>query len=173
MRFHKPATLSFAVLLLLGSGAAGADSGFYAGGGAGRSSVDVGAYDDEDSTFSLFGGYQFTANFALEGGYLDLGEIESGANGANLDADSFHLVAVGMLPLSDAFALYAKAGVHRWNAETALPVLDGNDSGSDPTYGVGAQYRFNERFSLRLDLSRFELDEVDADVAQLQARFDF
>jgi len=155
------------------TGAAHAGDGFYVGGGAGQASADEGPYDDQDTALSLFGGYQFNRWFALEGGYIDLGEIEPNRAGASLEADTFYVAAVGTIPVNDAFAVYGKVGVHRWNADTGLAVLGGDDSGTDATYGVGAQYRFNERFALRAELSRFELGDADVDVAQVQARFDF
>jgi OOP family OmpA-OmpF porin len=151
------------------------DSGFYAGAGVGQSFVDEGAYDDEDTAFSVFGGYQFNRYFGVEAGYADFGKIEPEVAGPALEGDSAYLTAVGTLPVSENFALYAKAGVHRWNVDTSLPGLTGNDddSGTDPTYGIGAQYRFTDRVALRGEYSRFEVEDADADLAQLQVRFDF
>ncbi len=155
-------------------GANAQDSGFYAGAGVGQSFVDEGAYDDEDTAWSAFAGYQFTRYFGLEAGYADFGKIEPDTAGPALEGDSAYLTAVGTLPVSDNFSLYAKAGLHRWNVDTDLPVLGGDDdSGTDPTYGVGAQYRFSDRVALRGEYSRFEVEDADADLAQLQVRFDF
>jgi OOP family OmpA-OmpF porin len=169
-----PISPALAALMLCAlAGTASADEGFYVGGGAGQAFVDEGMYDDEDLTLSLFGGYQFNRHVAVEGGYIDLGEIEPEAGGAALEADTFHLTAVGTLPLTEAFSLYGKAGLHRWDADTSLALINGEDSGTDPTYGIGAQYRVSKRFALRADVSRFEMEDVDVDVAQLQARFDF
>jgi OOP family OmpA-OmpF porin len=162
----------------LGAAAFGAnaqDKGFYAGAGVGQSFVDEGAYDDEDTAFSVFGGYQFNKYFGLEAGYADFGKIEANGAGPALEGDSAYLTAVGTLPITDRFSAYAKAGLHRWNVDTALPGLTGNndDSGSDPTYGVGMQYRFTDRVALRGEYSRFEVEDLDADLAQVQVRFDF
>jgi OmpA-OmpF porin, OOP family len=145
------------------------------GAGVGQSFVDEGAYDDEDTAFSVFGGYQFNRYFGVEAGYADFGKIEPDVAGPALEGDSAYLTAVGTLPVSENFAVYAKAGVHRWNVDTSLPGLTGNndDSGTDPTYGVGAQYRFTDRVALRGEYSRFEVEDADADLAQLQVRFDF
>lgn len=151
------------------------DKGFYAGAGVGQSFVDEGAYDDEDTAFTVFGGYQFNRYFGLEAGYADFGKIEPDVAGPAFEGDSAYLTAVGTLPITDKFSAYAKAGLHRWNVDTSLPGVTGNndDSGSDPTYGVGAQYRFTDRVALRGEYSRFEVEDVDADLAQLQVRFDF
>ncbi|WP_051176365.1 outer membrane beta-barrel protein [Luteimonas mephitis] len=157
-------------------GAQAADApGFYAGVGAGQSFVDEGAYDDEDTAFSAFGGYQFNRYFGLEAGYADLGKLEPDAVGNALEASSVYFTAVGTLPFTEKFSGYAKAGMQRWDLDTAIPGLVGtrDDSGTDPTYGVGLQYRFNDSVALRGEYSRFEIEDVDADLAQLQVRFDF
>jgi OOP family OmpA-OmpF porin len=145
------------------------DKGFYAGAGVGQSFVDEQQYDDEDTAFSVFGGYQFNKYFALEAGYADFGKIEPEG------ADTAYLTAVGSVPITERFSAYAKAGFHRWNLDTELPglVSSSDDSGTDPTYGVGVQYRFTDNVALRGEYSRFEVEDADADLAQLQVRFDF
>ena len=167
--------LSAALLGAAAFGAQAQDAGWYAGAGAGQAYVDEGAFDDEDTAFTAFGGYQFNRWFALEAGYADLGKLEPGAPGAALEADSAYFTAVGIVPFSDRFSGYAKAGLHRWDVDTVLPGLSGtvDDSGTDPTYGLGLQYRFSDAFALRAEYSRFEVEDADLDLAQLQARFDF
>lgn len=164
---------------VLGAAAVGAHAadkpGFYAGVGAGQSFVDESDYDDEDTAFSAFAGYQFSRYFGLEAGYADFGELESDGSGRALEADSAYLTAVGTVPFTDKFSGYAKAGFQRWNLDRALPGVTGSrdDSGSDPTYGLGLQYRFNDKVALRGEYSRFEVEDADLDLAQLQVRFDF
>ena len=165
---------------VLGAAAFGAnaqDKGFYAGAGVGQSIVDEGAYDDDDTAFSAFGGYQFNRWFGLEGGYVDFGEIESNArsNATSLEGDSVYLTAVGTIPVTDKFSIYGKAGVHRWNLDNQIPALTGtaDDSDTDPTYGVGVQFRFNDRFSLRTGYDRFEVGDLDVDLVQLQGVYHF
>ena len=164
---------------LIGAAASGAqaaeDHGFYLGAGAGQSFVDEGAYDDEDTAFSVFGGYQFNRWFGLEAGYADFGKLEPDVAGPALEPDAAYLTAVGTLPFTDRLSGYLKAGVQRWNLDAAIPGLTGtdDDSGTDPTYGVGLQYRFSDAFALRGEYSRFEVEDLDLDLAQVQARFDF
>lgn len=156
-------------------GAQAADKGFYAGAGVGQSFVDEGNYDDEDTAFSVFGGYQFNRYFGLEGGYADFGKLEPRGAGPELEANSVYLTAVGTLPITDKFSAYAKAGFQRWDLDRAIPSVVGNsdDSGTDPTYGLGVQYRFTDHVALRGEYSRFEIEDTDLDLAQLQVRYDF
>jgi len=172
--------LSRALLaVVLGAAALGAQAadkpGFYAGLGAGQSFVDESDYDDEDTAFSAFAGYQFNRHFGLEAGYADFGELDADGPARALEADAAYLTAVGTVPFTEKFSGYAKAGFQRWNLDRAIPGLTGNgdDSGSDPTYGLGLQYRFTDKVALRGEYSRFEVEDADLDLAQLQVRFDF
>lgn len=173
-----PLVSALVLSAILGTAAFGVqaqEAGFYAGAGAGQSFVDEGDYDDEDTAFSAFAGYQFNRYFALEAGYADFGKVEPDTTGPELEADSAYLAAVGSVPITDNFSAYAKAGFHRWNVDAELPGLTGSsdDSGNDPTYGLGVQYRFTDHVALRGEYSRFEIEDADADLAQLQVRFDF
>ena len=176
----KNKMLSHALLAVLaGATAFGAQAaegpGFYAGAGAGQSFVDEGAYDDEDTAFSAFGGYQFNRHFGIEAGYVDFGKLEPNGAGSELEANSAYLTAVGTVPFTDRFSAYAKAGFQRWDLDTPIAGVTGtpDDSGSDPTYGVGLQYSFNDAVALRGEYSRFEVEDLDLDLAQVQVRFDF
>src|SRR5690606_9250073 len=113
-------TTTLAALLLGGASMAQAqDNGFYAGVGAAQALVDERAYDDEDTAFSAFGGYQFHRNFALEAGYNDFGKLTprttGTAIGTDLELGSAYLAAVGILPFTEKFSGYAKAGFQRWD----------------------------------------------------------
>ena len=175
----RTALLRAAVALAIAAAAFGAQAadqpGFYAGAGAGQSLVDEAGYDDEDTAFSAFGGYQFNRYFGLEAGYADFGQLEPQTPGTELEASSAYLTAVGSVPFTDNFSAYAKAGFQRWELDRAIPGLTAtaDDSGNDPTYGVGLQYRFTDAVALRGEYSRFELEDTELDLAQLQVRFDF
>src|SRR6266480_2733739 len=87
-----------AILTVLPSISHAQDSRFYIGGSIGRSQVkiDTGAFADEttaaglgntgygannsDTGWKLFAGYKFHPNFAVEGGYVDLGKFSAGTN---------------------------------------------------------------------------------------------
>jgi OmpA-OmpF porin, OOP family len=148
--------------------------GFYAGAGVGQSFVDESSYDDEDTAFSIFGGYQFNRYFGLEGGYVDFGKLESEGPGRNLETNSAYLTAVAGIPFTDRFSGYAKAGFQRWDLDTPIAATGSrDDSGTDPIYGVGVQYRFTDAFALRGEYSRFEVEDADLDLAQVQVRYNF
>ena len=112
------------------------NTGWYAGANAGRTSATVdnaritrelaaqgftttSISDRERSTgYKLYGGYKFNPNFALEGGYVDLGKFGFTANTlpvGSLNGDirlrGFNLDAVGILPLTDRLSAQARIGL--------------------------------------------------------------
>src|SRR5205814_1885202 len=63
--------------------------------------------DDRDTGYKLFGGKKLSPNFAIEGGYFNLGKFGFTANTTpagsltgNIKFQGVNLDAVGMLPLS-------------------------------------------------------------------------
>src|SRR5918992_3831300 len=83
-----PARSALAVAVLLGSTLAAGrvlaqETGFYVGGALGPSTFkefcaggpSVLACDDKDMGWKLFGGYRFSRHFAVEGTYIDWGEV--------------------------------------------------------------------------------------------------
>jgi len=124
--------------------------------------------DDKDTGFKFFGGYQFNANLAVEGGYADFGEISFSTPGlfvGKADATSIFAHAVGILPLNAQWSLYGKAGLHFWDSTESGQVPIGvpfsvSDDGVDFTYGFGAEAKFG-KFGLRLEWETYELDNAD------------
>lgn len=81
--------------------------------------------DDSDTGYKIQAGYKFSENFAIEGGYVDLGSMTyntdvgssvptqigiTGNAGAELKAYGFNVDAVGILPLGAGFSVFGKAG---------------------------------------------------------------
>lgn len=175
---NSPILAASVLAIALGAASSGANAGnpdgFYVGAGAGQSMIDEDFADDEDFAYQVFGGYQFNRYLGAEAAYTDFGKVDLADNVGELEADTWSLVLVGTVPFTEKFSGYVKAGFHDWDAELGVPDIGfADDSGTDPTYGLGLQYRFTDNVSLRGEYSRFEMDDVDVDLAQLQVRFDF
>lgn len=127
-----------------------ADSNWYAGVSIGQSTFDLDKsdfavdgfesrstkLDDTDTGYKIQAGYKFNDNFAVEGGYIDLGRLSYNAsidNGnprlqlygpvsAELQAYGFNVEAVGILPVGAGFSLFAKAGAIIAHTETDTEV---------------------------------------------------
>ena len=170
------------------------DTGFYLGAGMGRSEARDfcttlgGACDDKDMSWNVFAGYQFTRNWAVEVGYNDFGHAKTTgfvggfATNVRMQTKAAELVAVGLLPLGDHFALYGKAGGFYYESDgtaTGGVAASTTDTGWHLTFGLGAQYDFNGRFATRIEWQRYLeissglLDNADISVVRVTGRYKF
>ena len=188
-----PKALALVITALLASPlAVAADDGWYLGASAGQSRADLNFgvatttglptgvtiinpdYDDRDTGFKLFGGYQLNNNFAFEGGRFDLGNfgftantIPTGTSSGDYDVDGWFLDMVGTIPLTSKIDFLARAGfTHAYTTSHmygtgAVPAVRPTDRGSDsnPKLGLGLQYELTDNLDVRLEAERFHLDE--------------
>lgn len=178
---------------------------WYAGAGAGLSNTDItdseydaeleklgyttsSNIDENNAGWKLFVGYQFHKNWAIEGSYVNLGDVTSEtvvSNGPGgwtpqdfVDAaatvhpysvDGLAIAAKGIWPINEKFSLFAKAGVYAWEADikveckgcaTSVKAPD-SETGSDWTAGFGVDYDFDNDFGLRGEYERYATDRAD------------
>jgi OOP family OmpA-OmpF porin len=180
----------FAALGLTAGMAAHADvqPGFYMGAGFGTTKVGDDAFgssvDDSDTGFKVFGGYDFNQNFAVEVSYFDLGEasgsfedIDFGRIDFDAGISGFSASAVGTLPVSDMFSVFAKLGFASYDVDAHVTVAgfgsgSGSTSESDMVYGVGGALGFGQ-FGLRLEYEAINVDNGDANMISLSGMFRF
>jgi OmpA-OmpF porin, OOP family len=169
------------------------DSGWYVGANAGDSQAKIDdsrivngltadgfettAINDDDKHFGykLFGGYQVNRYFALEGGYFDLGTFGFSAytlppialhgdarfQGANLDA-------VGILPLTDSFAAFVRAGYDYTSTKdnfagygaVIVPDPERSAHGGHYKFGAGLQYALNPSLGVRVEAERYRVEDA-------------
>jgi len=172
---------------LVAPGAAlAADNGFYLG----LASSDVESdYElgpaassgaDDDRGFKGIVGFRPLDSFAIEANYVDLGETVVPVSlacittpcptEASIDSQAVSVSAVGLLalPLVD---LFARVGYARWESELS-PFATQERSGSDPTYGAGAQVRVGS-FALRFEYERFDFDDDSAELVSVGFTYTF
>ncbi len=106
-------------------------------------------------------GYKVNPNFALEGGYIDFGKAKysstyltpAGSASGTVKAGGLDIAALGILPLSDSFSVFAKAGLvaARVKAELSSPLLSNSEKSNvvRPLLGLGVSYKLNESMDLR------------------------
>lgn len=178
------------LLVVAGLGAPGIhaadDPGWYAGAGVGRTDVKKTSswaqltdgtlatrgitsntvIDSHDTAWKLFGGYQFNENFAVEGGYHNLGQFKGAtvitAPAASTavgkwDAYAGSVAAVGIYPVVNRFAVFAKAGLAVTRLKVDVPGAQFSPSATrvQPLLGVGVKYDINKAFGLRGEFERF------------------
>ena len=142
---------------------------------------------DRSTGGKLFGGYAFNRYFALEGGYFNLGTfgytattVPQGTLDGNLKLQGVNFDAVGSLPLSERFSLFARLGVTYAQAKDTFAgtglgnTLSPTQSKSAANYkfGGGLQYDVSKHVALRAEVERYRIDDAvgnkgDIDMASL------
>lgn len=171
------ATTAAALILAAASGivsapanaqyALGEEPGFYAGATAGVNG------DDEIAWRALLG-YQANRNFAIEGGYHDLGKHNIA--GFPLESTAVEVLGVGRLPLNEQAAVYGKAGLYRSESKGG----GANEKQHDITFGVGFEYALSNNLAARGEWQRYRSmgggaigQSADLDVYSVGAIFRF
>lgn len=128
--------------------------------------------DKRDNIYSLNLGYQFHKNFALEGGYVDLGKYKFNSNVSAPATDTasgdYHVkgwttTAVGILPLDNGFAAYGKLGAvfadTKFSAGSdtgATGISNSSKSSTRPLYGLGLSYDFSKQIVGKAEWTRYD-----------------
>ena len=181
--------------------AVAADSGWYGGLNIGQSTAKIAddritsqlagsgltvtSIDDNktDLGYKIFGGFKINRNFAIEGGYFNLGKLgfkadtvtAGGVPGGTLNGDiklqGLNLDAVGILPFTQKFSAFGRIGVQYAEAKdtfTGTGVAEGvatanpNPSKRAANYkvGLGLQYDFTESVGMRGEWERYRIDDA-------------
>lgn len=169
---HKPFRTLLAVAALGGAFAAQAE-GLYVGGAltAPDWQDPVNGFGDGSSGrgpgLKLYGGWQFTPNFALEGGYFNLGRSRD-AGGGSARGQGLYVDAVGRWEVTPGWSLLGSAGL----AQARLKTPAGSDSSPGLKLGLGVQYELSRTTSLRLGYDHYKFsDAFDAKPAVGQTTF--
>jgi OOP family OmpA-OmpF porin len=165
----KKGSAAWFMLVTLTAGPAIAEQGFSAGASIGHSTVELresGLSADFDSVgYKVFAGYMFNDNFGFEGGWVDFGSADENILGSNVEinTDGFDLFAVGAVPVSDSFDLFAKAGFLSWDVGASIDGFDlGSDSGEDLALGFGGRFKTRSGFGLRAEYEWFDIPDTDS-----------
>lgn len=180
----KGLAASAAASVLLLSGPAMADSGFYVGGSVGNTTLQVDfedpigggtlTFDENDFSWKVFGGFTFdlpVVNLGVEAGYRDLGgpsaTLAAETYGIDVTAwDAFGVAGFDLGPVN----VFGKLGFVSWDADLTVAGFDaGSDDGTDTAYGVGASINLGS-FAIRAEYEMFDVSDVQ-DLYMLSAGF--
>lgn len=150
--------------------------------------------DDDDAGWKVFGGYQFNNFLALEGAYVDLGEMTTKFQSTTSDltgllndtadvhpffADGWALSVVGMVQPSPNWDVMGKIGAFIWESDVDIKeVASGqkvsiSDSGTDLMWGVGARFKPHPNWGGRLEWERYDIDGDWADFISVGIEYRF
>ena len=130
--------------------------------------------DNSSVGYKLFGGYQLNRNFAVEGGYFDLGRFNysfnttpTGTFSNDTRVRGLNLDLVGMLPVSEQFSVFGRVGAayaqSRANSVVtgASPFSSSSTSRKDTNLkvGLGLQYAITEALAVRAELERYRIND--------------
>ena len=149
--------------------------------GAGFGAVSI-ADDDRDIGYKIFGGYKFHRNFALEGGYFNLGKFGFTATTAppgtltgNIKLQGLNLDLLGILPITEKFSAFGRAGLNYAEAKDSfvgtglVTVLNPNPSKREANYklGLGLQYDFTASLGVRMEGERYRINDAVGNIGDV------
>jgi len=166
--------------------------GFYLGGGIGQFNAKIDDVDqidntidkwsEDDTAYKVFGGYRMNRFLAFEADYINLGK-PSGAvvPGFNVDSavDGFAPYVVGTIPLGRNFEVFGRLGYYFYDANmrqesTANGRVQFDEESNDLVWGGGVGASIGDKFNVRLEYERFDLQRLDdADALWLNAAWRF
>ena len=131
--------------------------------------------DKRDAGYKIFGGYQFNRNFAVEGGYFDLGRfgftattVPAGTLFGNIKLRGLNLDLVGTVPITEKFSAFGRVGLDyaqardNFTGNGAVSVLNSSPSKRDTNlkFGLGLQYAFTPTLDMRLEAERYRINDA-------------
>ena len=161
---------------------------------AGAVGVSTGGTKGNHNQWRLQLGYQFNPNFAIEGGYIDLGKAnytttyQGGSANGTVKAGGIDLAALGIVPLGDNFSIFGKAGVIAARVKDSLsataPAASVSGSNTSNAFGallgVGVTYKLNRATDLRAEFDHVgkigksgKTDKLSSDMVSLGLEYHF
>jgi OOP family OmpA-OmpF porin len=168
-----------ATALLVGVAAGAHAEGAYVGAAIGQPdyrtpAAGVGGHDGGNGIAAkIDGGYQFTPNFAVEGGYFNLGRSKN-IGGGDAKVQGGYADAVGSVEFAPHWSLLGSAGL----AEGRFETPSGKDWSPAVKLGVGLQYDVSRSMAVRLGYDHYHFtnafdDKTNVGATMLGLKFGF
>ncbi len=139
----KTSTLVAAIVSLFATNVYAAGEGAFVEAGVGNTTFKTTntsgwTLDNKDTSYSILGGYMFSPNVGVEGGYLNLGK-ESGSITGTVSGNAYGKLLVvtgtvnvtgdskgwligvrGNLPINDQFSVNGRVGLYTWDSDVKV-----------------------------------------------------
>ena len=172
---------ALALLLISNPAWAGGETGIYIGGSLGSARLDVSYstvdFDDNELAYKIFAGYNFGIipfiDLAIEGSYVDFGTAEGTVLGSRVETDIYGLDLFGLIGFNlGPVSLFGKAGAIYWNSDSSGGPGGGDESSTDPAFGLGLQLQLFS-IAVRAEYEIFNLDVVDIELLSAGVSYTF
>ncbi|MEO0465904.1 MAG: porin family protein [Pseudomonadota bacterium] len=167
----KLALSALAALAIAAAPALAEDTGFYGDVGYQFINIDEDGVEADLGSIVAHGGYKFSEFLAAEGELaFGIRDEDVAVGGTDVSVGLNYLVgAYGRVqaPLGEGFTVFARAGLV--NAEVEAEATGGgvtvseSDSETGAGYGVGGEYHFNGVNGIRVDYTRYDIEDLEAD----------
>jgi OOP family OmpA-OmpF porin len=167
------------------------DRGAYVGGALGQAKVtdwcdtsgapagaSLPACEDTDTAWKVFGGYRFNRYFAVEGTYVNWGEVTGtvqAASGARTDVSaeqtSLGVAAVGSFEFTPQFSVFGKAGFLSTEQEARAGSTTTDGSDTEFHYGLGLRFAFTQNWVARAEWEKTDKLKVEMMSLGVEYRF--
>jgi OOP family OmpA-OmpF porin len=145
-------------------------TGLYLGAGGGTGTFEgtcsgAPSCKDSDTTWKVFGGYNFTSIFGIEASYQDLGKFNASANttpasSLNGSVTGFEISGTARWAFTPQFSVGGKLGWFGFDRKASGngPQFTNvaNDTGGKPIYGVNGSYAFTRNWVGRLEWQQIQ-----------------
>ncbi len=118
--------------------------------------------DKNSVAAGVFTGYQFNNNIAVEAAYIDLGDAKASylENGNNYqhtgNMKGIELSVLGLLPISNDVAAFAKLGGFNWYGSNKGPFNKSDADDWSATVGAGLTYQLSDAWQARFEYQYFD-----------------
>jgi OOP family OmpA-OmpF porin len=144
-----------------------ADKPFYVAADYGKLSMSNMEPFANPGAIRVTGGYRFNPNFAVEAGYMMIGDstVTDSIGSVTYAQSSLQASGVISLPLGDKFSLFGKIGVAsnsgKLTGTGSYASTNSSTSTTDTTYGIGGQFNFNQLVGMRVQYEKFGKSKAD------------
>jgi len=145
------------------------DSGFYVSGSIGQDRIQSGIPEENTTLLRATLGWQFNPMLGVEFAYNDLGQFPGPTPVfTDFDMTGVSAAVVGSLPVSEAVAVFAKAGQIWWSTDSSFFFFGRNTginqtgtlsfSESDAFLGLGVSYELSQQLELELEYNDYRFE---------------
>ncbi len=145
--------------------------------------VTANSSDDNRIAWQVLLSYQYTPEFGVEIGYVDLGEVSATLQGATAEIDTFlttvsdihPLTAIGWqlsasyrIPVDSTLSIKLRAGILDWRSKYKLETTGASHtvtgSGSSGVFAAGIEKSIGQNRNLNFTYSRYDIDRESVSI---------